>query len=133
LELSLKDGRTIMKNLDQLAKLGFEIDHFGGNTFLLRSVPSILVNVKWKEFIADLVPLLEELGDAGKEEALDRFLVMAACHGAIKAGVQLSRDEMLHLIKGLNTLDLPTNCPHGRPVFKKFSYHEIEKMFRRVL
>jgi len=133
LELSRKDSRIILENLDQLAALGFEIDHFGGNTFLLRSVPSILVNVRWKEFFADLIALLEELGDVGKEEALDRFLVMAACHGAIKAGLQLSRDEMLHLIEELNTLDLPTNCPHGRPVFKEFRYHEIEKMFRRVL
>ncbi|MBW1999863.1 MAG: DNA mismatch repair endonuclease MutL [Deltaproteobacteria bacterium] len=132
LDLSPKESKTMMKNLDQLAKLGFEMDHFGGTTFLLRSVPSILVNVNWNEFIVDLVTLLEETGGVSSEQALDRFLIMAACHGAIKAGRQLSRDEMRNLIKQLETLDLPTNCPHGRPALKRFSYREIEKMFKRV-
>jgi DNA mismatch repair protein MutL len=35
------------------------------------------------------------------------------------------------LIEQLDEMDLPTNCPHGRPVFRKFSYYEIEKMFKR--
>ncbi|MBW1769234.1 MAG: hypothetical protein JRJ65_19585 [Deltaproteobacteria bacterium] len=133
LELSLKDGRVIMKRLDQLTRLGLEIEHFGGNTFLLRAVPSILVNVQWDEFMLELIQLLENEGDFTNDRALDRLLTIMACHGAIRAGKRLSQEEMNRLLDQLEEMDLPTHCPHGRPIFRKFSYYEIEKMFKRVV
>ena len=133
LELSVKEGRVVLKNLEQFAKMGLEMEHFGGNTFLLRSVPSILVNVNWDEFLRDLIPLLEEEGDLSREKALDKLLTIMACHGAVRAGQRLSQDEMSQLLRQLQEVELSTNCPHGRPVAKKFSYVEIEKMFKRVV
>lgn len=133
MELSMKDGRIIQKRLDQLARLGLEIDHFGGSTFLLRSVPPILINMEWEKFLLDLVPVLENEGDLSGEKALDRLLTIMACHGAIRAGQRLSREEMIQLLNQLEELDLPTHCPHGRPISKKFSYYEIERMFKRVI
>jgi DNA mismatch repair protein MutL len=133
LELSLKEGRVVLKNLDQLVKMGLELEHFGGSTFLLRSVPSILVNVNWENFLRDLIPLLEEEWDLTRDKALDSLLTMMACHGAIRAGQRLSHGEMARLLSQLEEVELSTNCPHGRPVLKKFSYREIEKMFKRVV
>jgi DNA mismatch repair protein MutL len=133
LELSLKEGRVVLKNLDQLVKMGLELEHFGGSTFLLRSVPSILVSVNWDDFLRDLIPLLEEEGDLTRDRALDGLLTIMACHGAIRAGQQLSQGEMAQLLHQLEKADLSTNCPHGRPVLKKFSYGEIEKMFKRIV
>ena len=132
LELSLKEGRIILNKLPQLAKMGLDLDHFGGSTFLLRAVPSILVNVQWEKFLFDLIPLLEEEDDLTNERALDRLLTTMACHGAIRAGEQLSQKEMMLLLKQLDEMDLPT-CPHGRPITQKFNYYEIEKMFKRVV
>jgi DNA mismatch repair protein MutL len=133
LEFSLKEARIIEKNLEQLARFGLELEHFGGNTFVLRSVPSALLNVEWERFFFDLIPLMEEEGDLSTERAMDRFFTVAACHGAIRAGKRMSQEEMALLLDQLEEMDLPTNCPHGRPIFKKFSYYEIEKMFKRVV
>jgi DNA mismatch repair protein MutL len=133
LELSLKEGRVLLEKIDQMAALGFEMEHFGGNTFLIRSVPAILVNVEWQAFLLDLIPILEEEELLVNEKAMDRLLTVMACHGAIKAGQKMSRGEMNMLIEQLDEMALPTNCPHGRPVFKKFSYYEIEKMFKRIV
>ena len=133
LEFSIKEGGVVLKKLDQLARLGLEMEHFGGTTFLLRSVPSILINAQWEGFLGDLIPTLEEEGDLTNERALDRLLTIMACHGAIRAGHRLSQREMDLLMKQLEEMDLATNCPHGRPVFKKLGYHEIEKMFKRVV
>ena len=133
LEFSLKDGRVIMKRLDYLARLGLEIEHFGGSTFLLRSVPSLLVNVQWDDFLLELIPVLEDEGDLTNDRALNRLLTIMACHGAIRASKRLSQEEMSRLLDQLEEMDLPTNCPHGRPIFKKFNYYEIEKMFKRVV
>ena len=133
LELSLKEGRVILKNLDHLVKMGLELEHFGGSTFLLRSVPSILVGVNWDDFIRDLIPLLEEERDVTHDKALDKLLTIMACHGAIRAGQRLSQMEMVQLLHQLEKTDLSSNCPHGRPVLKRFSYKEIEKMFKRIV
>lgn len=133
LELSLKEGRIVEEKLDQLAGLGFELEFFGGSTFLLRSVPSALVHMDWESFLLDLIPVLEEESDLTSEKALDRMLTVMSCHGAIRAGKRMSREEMALLLKQLEKTDLPTNCPHGRPVLKKFTYYEIEKMFKRIV
>lgn len=133
LEVSLNEGRIIQQRLDQLVKLGLELEHFGGNTFLLRSVPSSLLEAQWEKFIFDLIPVLEEEDDLSTEKAMDKLLTVMACHGAIRAGKRMSLEEMNLLLSQLEEMDLPTNCPHGRPILKKFSYYEIEKMFKRVV
>ena len=134
IETSFKDGRMLLEKVNQLGCLGFEIEHFGGNTFILRAVPSILVNVNWDEFISDLISVLEKnTGPLTVDKSMDEVLTVMACHGAIKAGQRLSQREMINLLEELDNLDLPTNCPHGRPVFKKLSYYDIEKMFKRVV
>ncbi len=133
LEFSLKEARLIDRRRDELLMLGLEIEPFGGGTIILRSVPSILVKADWEPFFRDLVPLLEEESEVKSEKAMDRLLTVMACHGAIRAGQRLSGQEMAALLRQLETMDMPTHCPHGRPVFKKFSFYEIEKMFKRVV
>jgi len=133
LEVSMKEGRVIEEKIHQLNQLGVELEHFGGSTFLLRSVPSVLVDADWEGFLLDLVPVLEEEQDLGKDKAMDRLLTVMACHGAIRAGKRLSEQEMVSLVSQLQETDLPTNCPHGRPIMKRFSFYEIEKMFKRVI
>lgn len=133
LEFSLKEKRILMERLAQMADVGFDLEHFGGNTFLLRSVPSLLINVEWKTFLLELIPLLEEEKDLTTGKALDRLMTVMACHGAIRAGQKLNNIEISRLWEQLEQMDLPTNCPHGRPIFRKISYYEIEKMFKRVV
>jgi DNA mismatch repair protein MutL len=133
IEASLKDGRILLENIDQLTRMGFELEHFGGNTFQLRSAPSALVNINWESFISDLIPVLGKDNTLNVDKTLDDLLILMACHGAIKAGQRLSQREMTSLLEGLDKLELPTNCPHGRPVFKKITYYDIEKMFKRII
>jgi DNA mismatch repair protein MutL len=133
LELSSKESRTLIEKLDQIASFGFELEHFGGNTFLLRSVPSVLVNVEYENFLMDLIPLLDEEGDLTSDKAVEKVMTVMACHGAIRAGQKMSHGEISLLLEQLEDMDLPTNCPHGRPIYRKISYHEIEKMFKRVV
>jgi DNA mismatch repair protein MutL len=133
IETSLKDGRILLENIDHFTRMGFELEHFGGNSFLLRSAPSALSNVDWESFIADLIPVLGKDSTLNVDKTLDDLLILMACHGAIKAGQRLSHREMTSLLEGLDKLELPTNCPHGRPVFKKITYYDIEKMFKRIV
>jgi DNA mismatch repair protein MutL len=81
----------------------------------------------------ELVPVLEEEEIVLSEKAMDRLITIMACHGAIKAGHKISHNEMTMLLEQLDEMHLPTNCPHGRPIFRKLSYYEINKMFKRAV
>jgi DNA mismatch repair protein MutL len=133
LEFPPKEARVVARHREQLGRLGIDLDPFGGNTFLIRSVPAVMVHTDWMEFIREVGPMLERNADLSREEVLDSLLTVMACHGALRAGARLSLDEMRHLMAQLNAAQLPTHCPHGRPVVKKFSFYEIEKMFKRVV
>ena len=132
-EFSPSESRMILKKMEELTELGITLEHFGGGTFMVRSVPNILVDVHWESFLRELIPVLEEQGIVKGDQVVDRLLALMACHGAIRAGQRLSHEKMVSLVEQLDEVEVPTNCPHGRPVFKRLSFYEIEKMFRRVL
>jgi DNA mismatch repair protein MutL len=132
LELSTKEQRIVLKSREQLNRLGIDLDHFGGNTFLLRSVPAILKNVEWDAFLSELITELED-DKLDDDIVLDKALTVMACHGAIRAGHPMTHEEISHLLSELEDMEIPTNCPHGRPIFKHFTYYEIEKMFKRIV
>jgi DNA mismatch repair protein MutL len=133
LDLPPKEARVLARHLDQLKKLGIEIEPFGGSTFLIRSVPAAMVHADWMGFLKEAGPILEKNPDFSNQDAMDAMLSVMACHGAIRAGARLSFDEMWHLLRDLDGAELPSHCPHGRPIFKKFTFYEIEKMFKRVV
>jgi DNA mismatch repair protein MutL len=133
LELSVKDGRILAAQLDQLAELGLEIEPFGGSTFLIRSAPSCLSHAEWETFLHEVIALLQEESRLTSEKGLEKVLTIMACHGALRAGQSLSLEEMRSLLKQLEEMNLPTHCPHGRPILKKFSDYELEKMFKRAV
>lgn len=122
IELSPTDAIKLSEKIDMFLDIGIEIKPFGGNTFLLLSFPSILKQINWKSFISDLLD---------SPASLEEVLKVMACHGAIKAGDKLNIQQMQSLIEELYRTELPQYCPHGRPVFKKITYLELEKMFMR--
>ena len=132
-EFSPSESRTILNKIEELSQLGITLEHFGGSSFMVRSVPNILVDVQWESFLRELIPVLEEQGTVKGDQVVDSLLALMACHGAIRAGQRLSKEEMVSLVEQLDEVEVPTNCPHGRPVFKRVSFHDIEKMFRRVV
>jgi DNA mismatch repair protein MutL len=132
LELSTKETRIMLEKGEALRRFGLDFNHFGGNTFLLTAVPALLNHVDWPSFVSELIPELAE-GVPDEGALFDACIMLMACHGAIRAGQRLNHDEMERLLTELGEMDLPTNCPHGRPAFRQITYHEMEKMFKRVV
>ncbi len=133
MEFSLKEKGILLEKSEVLADFGIELDHFGGNTFLLRAVPALLKNVNWQTLISEFISKLEEGGPPDGAHIMEEAVKIMACHGAIRAGQRLTLTEMTHLMHQLNDMDLPTNCPHGRPIFQNFTYFEMNKMFKRIV
>jgi DNA mismatch repair protein MutL len=132
IELTMKERRIVLEKGSQLSRFGIDLDHFGGNTFLLRSVPVILGNVRWDSFISELIAGLEH-DDLEDDSVIDKVLTLMACHGAIRAGHSMTNQEMVHLLTQLDEMALPANCPHGRPTFRYLTFLDMEKMFKRVV
>eukprot|EP00057_Strongylocentrotus_purpuratus_P030030 XP_780519.3 PREDICTED: DNA mismatch repair protein Mlh3 [Strongylocentrotus purpuratus] len=71
-------------------------------------------------------------------KTITRILNSQACHGAIKFGDTLDRDECKTLIGQLSSCDLPFQCAHGRPAlmpifdFKKIKHGVSEKVTPQV-
>jgi DNA mismatch repair protein MutL len=117
----------------ELERLGFEIDTFGSGTIKVTAVPALLNaedSARALRALADDVEGLDK--GAHVQEALRRLAATTACHAAVKANHQLSRDKMMHILDELRATAYSTVCPHGRPVMLRLTRREIEKNFDRI-
>jgi len=108
------------------AELGFELEHFGGNSYLLRSIPVTYLGNFEPEVLRSLLLDLDAEDLRRGHEALAAKL---ACRAAIRAGTKMSPSEMVELLDQLYSAKLPFSCPHGRPVEISFSESEIYALF----
>ena len=118
---------------DIFKKLGFDLDEFGGNTILIRAIPSPLPTRIAAQTVTDLLDKLPEAPhtDVQIPEAMDNALITLACKSAVKAGDTLDTKEMMNLIKELSEAKLPFNCPHSRPIIVEMGRDELERRFHR--
>ncbi len=126
-------ARLLDAELEMLQDVGFHIDHFGGNTFLVRAVPAVMVQddiaAALREIIADL-----EMGDAPLRREMEARVLRRVCKRmAIKAGRVLTYQEMAALVRDLEACESPRTCPHGRPTMIQIGVTQLEREFGRVV
>jgi DNA mismatch repair protein MutL len=133
LDLSFKEAAAVAEYEHKIKKLGFWIENFGGSTWVVNAVPRLLEKVNYIQVLRDIVDELQDLGKSSFfDEVCEAILARIACHSVIRGGQQLSAHEITSLFAQLDDTDFPGNCPHGRPVFRKITLPEMEKMFRRA-
>jgi len=127
------EQELLKEYLPELQKLGFLVEEFGGASFVIKAVPSLMTGGDYKQLLMDIVDELKVHGKSGKMETLrDEVLSVMACHPAIKVHRRLSQQEMEGLIQDLFSCRMPHSCPHGRPTVVRFSMDDIRKMFKRM-
>ncbi len=131
IELSPAEANVIKDNSELLKKTGFNIEEYGKNSFLIRTIPGIFGRF-YNDLITDLIKELQSVSakkiDAIKEERIIRF----ACRKSVKAGEEMTKEQMQSLMKKLEKSKQPFSCPHGRPTMISISIGELEKKFKRV-
>jgi len=128
--LSLSPGEVaaVEAHADELARLGFDCEPFGGGTVRVRAVPAPLGRVADADALEPTVAALR----AG--EAVDRrddLLADLACHPSLKAGDTLTHDEAAALVERLGACEQPFACPHGRPTVLAIDEAHLAKGFER--
>jgi len=130
IELSPREEETLKSSKEFLTEFGFTIEPFGNRSYLIRAIPALMARANIIEIITALLDNLASKESPNPwEEKIAQYL---ACHGAIRAGQQLSNEEMRELIKQLEQTKQPRACPHGRPTMIHLSAHQLEKEFGRI-
>jgi DNA mismatch repair protein MutL len=124
----------ILKNLiPNLKETGLDIEPFGGNTFVVKSIPALLEGRNIRSIILEMVEKAAEVGiTRNLEQALEQCLVVMACHDTVRANQTLTETEMKALLQQLDECDTPSHCPHGRPIWIAWSRKTLEKYFHRT-
>ena len=132
IELSPVEHEFFANLLPFLTRLGFTIEPFGGTTFIVKAIPTILSGKRCHSLIKDLVEEMATIGVSARiEERIEEILQRIACHGVIRGPRDLPREEAKSLLAQMSETDLSSHCPHGRPSVKVFSKSDIEVMFKR--
>ncbi|RJX24652.1 MAG: DNA mismatch repair endonuclease MutL [Dethiobacter sp.] len=130
LELPLLVAEAIRDKMDLLKDIGLEMEQFGNNTFIIRTVPFFLKDIFTTEMLMDILEELSTLSLTDKEFQKETLLRLS-CKAAIKANNNLSIEEIKSLLTQLEKCENPFFCPHGRPVMIKIEKNELEKHFKR--
>ena len=133
IELTGEETAWLRESLPLFSRLGFALEPFGHNTFVVQAVPAVALREEPQRLLLELVAAgCQGAGSLGAEALLEKLLQSMACRMAIKAGQRLGKDEMASLLQQLDGLDLSSTCPHGRPLWWKLTLGEVERMFGRA-
>lgn len=125
-------AQMVAEKLSEFAAVGYDIEPFGQDTLLVRSVPAL---GRGKGALQVLHDLLDEIAEGASQggwtPSRDDVYIMCSCKMAIKAGDPLGHAEMQKLIEDLAQTENPYLCPHGRPITIVWPKSDIRRRFKR--
>jgi DNA mismatch repair protein MutL len=130
-DLSPANARMLADQIRFLGKFGFQVEEFGSDTFLVRSIPLILTGMDPNSALRVLVEEFEEDEAPLQKEVEARMIARVCKRAAVKAGKMLSIEEQRALISDLEMCESPRTCPHGRPTMIHLSVDLLERQFGR--
>ena len=134
LDVSHREADRLTGILEDLSGIGLRIEPFGGTTFVIKAIPSLLEEKEVKPLVLEIIETLMEEKDLSiKEKWLDSCLTSMACHRAIRANKPMNTREMEQLLEDLEGCDNPMHCPHGRPTLVTFDSFQLQKLFKRLV
>jgi DNA mismatch repair protein MutL len=133
LHLDRRAAVLLRERLDDVAQVGFELEAFGGDSYLVRSAPAALRGADPIKVLRDLVDELVENTVARRlMPTREQIWITSACKMAVKAGDPLGHAEMEKLIVDLASTENPYMCPHGRPITLTLGRDELLRKFKRT-
>jgi DNA mismatch repair protein MutL len=129
--LSPADAESFEANQGFLARLGFELEAFGGHTVIVHAVPTPHRRFDALRCLRETLATLS--GDRGQTVHAGHELLVAtiACKAAVKAGDPLSTEEMQALFRALASTGLPAHDVHGRSGIIRITWDELDRRFGR--
>ncbi len=131
-ELEPAAAEALGARAEELAELGLVLETFGSGAVVVREVPALLGQSDVAGLVRDLADDVMELGGANAlKEKLDDVCSTMACHGSVRAGRRLNREEMNALLREMEVTPHAGQCNHGRPTYVELKIADIERLFGR--
>jgi DNA mismatch repair protein MutL len=133
IDLSEDKVEILLKNENEIKKLGFEIEQLGPEAIGIKSAPALIKDSSLPLVFEKMaLDLLSNGGSFAIEKKISDLFASMACHSVVRAGQSLSLHEMQQLLSSMDEFALSSFCPHGRPVSVEKTFTELEKLFGRI-
>lgn len=133
INVNMQEFAFLEDNLDKLTSLGFDIEPFGSNTFIISSIPALLADININQFFDEILKDLSNMKALKQSDLILTKLMQHSCKCAVRAGKMLSAGEVNSLIEQMKAEKMQLQCPHGRPVVVELTKMEVEKWFKRIV
>ena len=131
IELATADAVLLNELLPDLQQLGYMLEPFGNNSFVLQGTPSDLMQGNEKAAIEKMLEQYKHFSNDLKFTKREKLLRSLALQQSVKAGTALTQKEMDVLINDLFACAIPNSTPNGKPTYMSFKKEELDKMFGR--
>ena len=129
IELAPADTVLLEDLMNDLQQLGYMIEPFGKNTFVIQGTPADVTQGNEKQVIDSLLEQFKHFSNDIKFSKREKLIRSLAWQQSIKAGRQLSEKEMEGLVEDLFKCKQPNSSPNGNPTYLEFKKEQLEKMF----
>lgn len=130
-DLSSARADLLEEQLPILQTLGFQVEDFGGGSFLVRAIPILLAGMNPAAALQVLVEDFED-DETPLQDKVEAKIIARVCKRAsVKGGQVLSQEEQAVLLRDLESCQSPRTCPHGRPTMIHLSADLLERQFGR--
>lgn len=127
--LSAQDAVLLQELLPDLSILGYEIELFGKDTFVIQGTPADVEQGNEKLAIEQMLEQFKHFNNEVKFSKREKLLRSIAWQHAIKPGKTLTLKEMMTLTEELFACDQPNITPSGNPTYIAFKKDYMERMF----
>jgi DNA mismatch repair protein MutL len=130
LELAPADAVIIQELTSDLQELGYMIEPFGKNSFVIQGTPADLEAGNEKNIIDSLLEQYKHFSNELKFSNREKLVRSLAKQQSLKTGIRLTEREMRQLVNDLFACEQPNSTPDGNPTYLEFKQEQLEKMFR---
>ena len=131
LETTPSDYVIVNELIPMFQQMGYILEPFGTNTFVIQGTPSIITSGNEKTIIENIIEQYKNFSSDIKISRHELLIRSIALQQAIKPGVALTETEMKSLVNDLFSCSQPNYSPTGKPVFLEFGKEQLEIMFGR--
>ncbi len=129
IELAPADAMVLEEIMNDLQQLGYMIEPFGKNSFVIQGTPADVVQGNEKQVIDTLLEQYKHFSADLKFSKREKLIRSLAWQQSVKAGRQLNEKEMQALVNDLFECRQPNISPGGNPTYLEFKKEQLEKMF----
>ena len=131
IELAPADAVLLQELLTDLQQMGYMIEPFGKNTFIIQGIPADVGFDNEKVVLERILEQYKHFSTDLKFSKKEMLIRSVAGQQAIKGGTPLAEKEMHHLLQQLFDCTQPNSTPSGKPTYMEFKKDQLDKLFGR--